>query len=217
MKGDGSERAAAETAAGAVWEEGAASRAAQREKKRMAVLSTGARLFTQQGYDRTSLDDIAQALGVSKRTIYYYVENKEDIMRACAALAFKWLEGPAAEAEDRGLPPLERLQRFMRGYMRMLVSDFGACMVAAREFPLSDEAREAVFTGVRRTDALIRSLIREGIEDGSMAECDPAYAAAALFGAFNWSIRWLPRSDIAEPDQAADKLLAPIIEGLRKR
>lgn len=199
------------------WEEEAKSRAEQREKKRLAVLSAAARLFTKQGYDRTSLDDIAKELGVSKRTIYYYVENKEDIMRACADLAFQWLKEPTAAAEDRSSPPLDRLRAFMRGYMGMLRSDFGACMVAAREFPLSEDTRRSVLGGIRRTDAVVRGLIREGIEDGSIGDCDPAYAAAAIFGAFNWSTRWMTADDAVSAEEAADRLLQPIVDGLRRR
>ena len=201
----------------ALWEDAEGGRSELRERKRRAVLQAAARLFTERGYDRTSLDDIAKALGVSKRTIYYYVENKEDIMSACGQLATDWLQTPLTAARDQATPPLERLRAFMREYLRLIRSDFGACMVAAREFPLSEAARERVLTGIRGTDALVRDLIREGQRDGSIGDCDPAYAAAAIFGAFNWSTRWLNKDDDRSVEEAADKLLHPLIEGMRRR
>ena len=51
--------------------------------KREAVIHAAARAFNERGYHNTSLDDIAAALEVTKPTIYYYVENKEQLLFAC--------------------------------------------------------------------------------------------------------------------------------------
>src|SRR3546814_4325570 len=58
-----------------------------REAKREAVLQTAARAFAENGYHRTSLEEIAARLGVSKPTIYYYAQNKDDLVAAIAARA----------------------------------------------------------------------------------------------------------------------------------
>ena len=55
----------------------------RRTKKRMAVLRVGASLFNERGFDRTTLDDIAEALNVTKRTLYYYIDSKEEILHEC--------------------------------------------------------------------------------------------------------------------------------------
>src|SRR3546814_3371720 len=62
-------------------------RVAEREAKREAVLQTAARAFAENGYHRTSLEEIAARLGVSKPTIYYYAQNKDDLVAAIAARA----------------------------------------------------------------------------------------------------------------------------------
>lgn len=202
----------------AAWGDQAQNREEQREQKRLAVLREAARQFTERGYDRTSLDEIAGALGVSKRTLYYYVKNKEDILSSCSDLAFEKLVAPSQEVTaKRASPPLDRLRVFMRSYLTMISTDFGACMLAARSFPLSDEARDAVMSGIRGTDKIVRDLIREGVEDGSIAPCDPAIVAAVIFGAFNWTTQWRPRDDESWAEKAADRLLDPIIDGLRPR
>ena len=54
-----------------------------RELKREAVIHAAARAFNEHGYHNTSLDDIAAALEVTKPTIYYYVENKEQLLFEC--------------------------------------------------------------------------------------------------------------------------------------
>jgi AcrR family transcriptional regulator len=81
-------------------------RARKRRQTRQRLAETGLRLFLAQGYEETTLDQIAQAAGVSRRTIFHYFEQKEDIL-----LAWKFGLGEALrsaildEAPDR--PPLD--------------------------------------------------------------------------------------------------------------
>src|SRR5215212_2161613 len=51
--------------------------------KREAVIRTAAQAFHERGYHNTSLDDVAATLGVTKPTVYYYVQNKEQLLFEC--------------------------------------------------------------------------------------------------------------------------------------
>jgi len=57
-------------------------RARKRRQTRQRLAETGLRLFLAQGYEATTLDQIAEAAGVSRRTIFHYFEQKEDILLA---------------------------------------------------------------------------------------------------------------------------------------
>jgi AcrR family transcriptional regulator len=61
---------------------GMSSRAAQAERTRQQILETAQRLFTEDGYDATSLQQIADELGLTKAAVYYYFHAKSDILRA---------------------------------------------------------------------------------------------------------------------------------------
>ncbi len=56
------------------------------EDKRVAILRTAAQLFADNGYEATSLDKIADQLGMHKATLYHYVSNKESILYQCLVL-----------------------------------------------------------------------------------------------------------------------------------
>src|SRR3546814_14717544 len=75
-------------------------RVAEREAKREAVLQTAARAFAENGYHRTSLEEIAARLGVSKPTIYYYAQNKDDLVAAIAARALDEIVAAMDAAEQ---------------------------------------------------------------------------------------------------------------------
>lgn len=186
-----------------------------REQKRMAVLRTGARLFNEHGFDRTSLDDIASELNVSKRTLYYYVKNKDDILFECSRLALEFMHHTLADSQNNNLPPLERIELIMRSYMDLLSNEFGACLVLSTDRVLSEECRKILRDGRRSLDHTIRDLLQKGIEDGSIAPCEPKLAAAALFGAFNWVPHWRPNGNGKTYEKIADDFLKIFLNGLR--
>ena len=60
-----------------------ASRRRDRDTKREAVLQTAAQLFLEKSYARTSLNDVAERLNITKPALYHYFRNKEEILLEC--------------------------------------------------------------------------------------------------------------------------------------
>lgn len=198
-----------------MWKNNALTQDEVREQKRMAVLSAGAALFNQQGFDRTSLDDIAKSLSVTKRTLYYYVKSKDEILSECNWLAIDFLEEPLATSKIADAPPLERMERLLRSYIKLLSTDFGACLVLSEERTLTEDSRLALHAAKKNFDLAVRALIKEAIADGTIAECDPKIAAATIFGAINWVPRWFQSADAADWDRLSTEMLAILLNGLR--
>ncbi len=199
------------------WNELAPSRDQQRQLKRMAVLRTGARLFAEQGFDRTSLDDIAAALNVSKRTLYYYVKNKEEILFESHRIAAEFMAETMAKTTATNLSALERIESVMRSYLGWLTDEFGACLVLSDDAILPEKSRQILREGRKKLDFTVRDLLREGMADGSIKTCDPKLAAAAIFGAFNWVPHWKKRGDEEEYAKIADQFLKIFLDGLRAK
>jgi AcrR family transcriptional regulator len=97
----------------------ASNRALQREVKRNAVLQTAAQLFNERGYHATSLDDIAERLNVTKPTLYYYVESKDQILLECVRTALDLMRSGIAEVSAAGGSAIDQLKACMRIYTSM--------------------------------------------------------------------------------------------------
>src|ERR1035437_9807660 len=69
-----------------------ASRRRDPATKREAVLKTAAHLFLEKGYGRTSLNDVAERLNITKPALYHYFHNKEDILLECYRLGTSMIE-----------------------------------------------------------------------------------------------------------------------------
>ena len=89
-------------------------RRAQHDAKRAAILSEAARLFNGQGSRATTLQDVANGLGLTKTSLYYYVKTKEELIFLCYESTLQRTHALMDELEASDLSPLQRAARFFR-------------------------------------------------------------------------------------------------------
>jgi AcrR family transcriptional regulator len=190
-------------------------RAAVREEKREAVLRAAAQAFSGNGYYKTSLDDIAAALGITKPTLYYYAKNKEDLIAAVGARA---LDRMLAELPgDPRASGYDQLRTFLRNYAQAIATDFGRCLVLLTDADLSGVAGTLIRDGKAAVDLRLRGLIEKGIADGSIGECDPKLTAFMLAGALNGIPRWYREGGGLDTASISEIYVNQLGNGLRPR
>ena len=84
----------------------------KRRETRRRLAETGLRLFLERGYEETTLDAIAEAAGVSRRTVFHYFDQKEDILLAWQS-GMGDMIGEAILRERPNRPPLDVVQAAM--------------------------------------------------------------------------------------------------------
>jgi AcrR family transcriptional regulator len=101
---------------------GMSSRAMQAEQTRQQILETAQRLFAELGYDATSLQMIADEMGLTKAAVYYYFRAKSDILHAAMLPGIQRLEVLLDEAaEIRGRR--SRIEHLVSGFTDFLVQN----------------------------------------------------------------------------------------------
>jgi AcrR family transcriptional regulator len=187
------------------------------EMKREAVVGAAAKAFNERGYHNTSLDDIAAALGVTKPTVYYYVANKEQLLFECFRAGLQRIRDSFRDAERSDRPARERLGRVISGYARAIASDYGWCTVRAHEHDLGPTMGRQINALKSEIDQGLRRMLREGIADGSIGQCDPKIAAFAMAGALNWIAHWYREDQAMSAEQIGDAFVAFFDNGLLPR
>jgi acyl-CoA synthetase (AMP-forming)/AMP-acid ligase II/AcrR family transcriptional regulator len=162
----------------------------QRSDKKDAVLLAGARLFTRKGFQGTSLDDIAQSLGVTKPTLYYYIANKEEILIECVERGLSTFHQGLGDLVQSGLGGRGLLRAAMALYAEVVTSDFGMCASRVGEDPLSEEKRRVLRQRKAEVDVDFRVLIEQGMQRGWIVEGDASVAAFTVVGALSGIGRW---------------------------
>jgi AcrR family transcriptional regulator len=188
-----------------------------REQKREAVLRAAVRMFNARGFHATSLDDVAASLRISKPTIYYYLGNKEEVLLECMARGLSQLRDVGEEARQAPGSGLDRLRTFLHRYAEVILDDFGRCVIRTPEEVLSPEGIQR-FRGLKaEIDRMMRSLIDEAKDDGSIAPMDTKLAAFALAGALNWPARWHDPQGELDPDAVATQMVDILVSGIAPR
>lgn len=188
-----------------------------REIKREAVLRTAAQVFNEKGFHATSLDEIAERLGVTKPTLYYYIKSKDDILFECVRIGLKMMHDGIEETRAAGGSPVDQLIASMRIYTRIVTMDFGMCLIRIGEDPLPPDSRKELRHLKSGIDLEFRRLIELGIADGSLAPCDPKLAAFTLAGALSWVGRWYSPDGPYTPEEIADQSIAVLLHGVVRR
>ena len=111
---------------------GMSSRAAQAERTRQQILETAQRLFTEHGYDATSLQMIADEMGLTKAAVYYHFRAKTDILRAAMQPGIQRLESLLDEtAAIRGRRA--RIEHVVNGFVDFLIRNRHYAVMASTD------------------------------------------------------------------------------------
>jgi AcrR family transcriptional regulator len=182
--------------------------------RRNELTRQAARLFAEQGYHGTSMEDLAVAMGVQKASLYAHVKSKEDLLHELArdgAVAFH----AALDEIDERLPAVEKLRLALRGHLHVVAEQLDVATVFVREWRyLEGERREAFLAERRRYEDRIRALFREGVEQSELrTDLDVSVAALLFLSAANWAYTWLQRG--RDTDALADRFFELLVDGMR--
>jgi AcrR family transcriptional regulator len=180
-----------------------------------SVLAASVAAFTEQGFDATSIDDLARRLGISKSAVYHHVASKDALLGIALDRALAGLEDVADEVVRLDASALERLETLVRGSVRVLVERLPYVTLLLRVHGNSEVEREALARR-RRLDRLGADLVRAAIAEGDLRpEVDPVVTARLLFGMVNSLTEWLRPNTHYDAAGLADAVAALAFDGLR--
>jgi AcrR family transcriptional regulator len=198
------------------WGKTIQSKDVQHELKRMAILKTAARLFNQRGFRETSLNELADELQVTKPTLYYYIENKEDILFQCLLTAITQLLEKIEQIQSSDLSGADKLKRFIHVFTSVFDDEFGRCVSSPGPEPLSDKYLAQIDPLYIELDTATRNIVESGIKDGSLRQCNPKIVTFTMLGAINWMTRWYQIDGEMTTREVADEMITLLARGLEK-
>jgi AcrR family transcriptional regulator len=180
------------------------------------VLATSVEVFTERGFDGTSIEDLARRLEISKSAIYHHVQSKDALLGLALDHALTGLEAVADAVRSLDGPAIERLETLLRGSVAVLVERLPYVTLLLRVRGNSEVERQALARR-RRLDRLAADLVKEAAGDGDLRpDIDPAVTARLLFGIANSLTEWLKPGRNSAAD-LADVVAAVAFDGLRAK
>ncbi|MGY2876177.1 AcrR family transcriptional regulator [Marmoricola sp. URHA0025 HA25] len=188
-------------------------RSKRRELLEIEIYEKAAELFAERGYAGTTPQDIAEAVGISRQALYYYVSSKEEILaNVVSEFAVQNVTDMKTIAVEESDP-----RTAIRRLALHLVAERAA---NGRRFRLLDRSESALppalakdyLAGRREALNVVIDVIDRGIKAGLFSAADVRVAALAIIGMCNWVAWWFEpgpdRSSAPVAEQIADAALA---------
>jgi AcrR family transcriptional regulator len=176
------------------------------------VLRRAVEVFNRQGYDGTSMGDLARELGVGKSALYHHVPGKQALLSQALDEA---LDGLTAVLDRPvGATAYDRLRAAVRDSVRVLVEHLPAVTLLLRVRGNS-EVEVAALRRRREIDDRLAALVAAAAADGSLrADLPPDLVSRLLFGMVNSLVEWYRPGGPVDADALADALATLAFEGL---
>ncbi|RYB92879.1 TetR/AcrR family transcriptional regulator [Nocardioides oleivorans] len=180
-----------------------------------SVLRVAIGLFNKQGYDATSVGDLARELGLTKSAIYHHVPSKEHLLERALDEALGELSSALdAVRADASYGPEERLRAAVHASVVVLAGHLPAVTLLLRVRG-NTPAEQAALARRRDIDQRLAEMVREAADAGAIRDdIDPLVISRLIFGMVNSLTEWL-RPD-GETAGLADAVTTLAFDGLTR-
>jgi TetR/AcrR family transcriptional regulator, cholesterol catabolism regulator len=184
--------------------------------KRERTIAAAVELFYDRGYENTTLDAVAERLGVTKPFIYAHFSSKSELLaEICSrgiASALAAMNGVLA-LDRRPTGKLAELGR--RFVTAVLESQKHIAIFAREEKNLAADDFRRISAMRRDFDHKLSALLQDGVESGEFQVPDPRLAALAIGGMVSWAYVWYrPNGRMTLPELAEEmsRLLLAMVQ-----
>jgi AcrR family transcriptional regulator len=161
------------------------------QERRGQILEQAARLFCAKGYDSTSMSDIADAVGITKAGLYYFVEGKEHLLYLITDYGLDLLEETVVRPLQGIKDPKEWLRQLIVNHVHMVMHRPREVTIILHERTgLTGEYRERILKRKKAYINLVRDTLVQLEKDGVARPVDATAATYFLLGSMNWVYQW---------------------------
>jgi TetR/AcrR family transcriptional regulator, cholesterol catabolism regulator len=162
------------------------------------ILSHAARLFREQGFEKTSLRQVAKACGILPGSLHYRYSTKEALLIGLMRRGIEVVTAEVQSALGSSPDPGEQLRQCINAHLRALVTDSDTVYVLIFEWrALSPGGRQEIIALRDRYESFWTEIIQCMVDQGVIRkDIDPKLLRLVGIGALNWVATWFdPRGE----------------------
>jgi len=166
-------------------------RAVEVPGRREQILRAAQKLFADQGFRETNLNDVANQLGFRRQAVYHYFRSKEEILYELIHRAGHAVETSAQPTLDADLPPAEKLAEVVRNHVRQLLTNVDIFRIQFSELSkLSGERADGLRREMLAYARRIANVIEAGQSDGTFVAFPSLTQALLILGMCSGTTEW---------------------------
>jgi AcrR family transcriptional regulator len=186
------------------------------EQRFQAILESAARVICARGYDGASMQEIAEACGMTKAGLYHHVETKEKLLLAIMNYGMDLFEEQVISQVIDIADPLERLKACMVRNVKLVTSGSSkeVTIILHEHNTLTGPARKEMNARKKKYVRFLESTFSEGIRRGQIRRVNPTVAAFSFLGTVLWTYKWFRHNGELSEDQVANGMVDLFFRGL---
>lgn len=188
------------------------------------IYYVAARLFCERGFDATSMNDIADAIGFTKAAVYHFIPGgKKELLYAVISYGMDTLEREVLTPARAVVDPEQRLRSIISNHVRVITrgstaEGFNPVTVVVDEVAgLSPAHRRKIALRKRDYVDLVRDTLKELQAQGKLKDLDVTVIAFSIFGMMLWLARWYRPDGPLTSAQVAEQICKMAMGGLLER
>jgi AcrR family transcriptional regulator len=169
---------------------------------REAIIEAAARVFRTKGYHAASVQDIADAVGILKGSLYHHFESKEELLYLIVKEPRARLYRTVAEIVADDAPAEQKLRRAILAHLEAFDQHYPHLFVYLRE---REEMKRRFRGAPKEYERYWQQILREGVKSGEFrTDLDVEVVSYGLLGMVNWLYKWYdPRGRLGVREIAA--------------
>lgn len=183
-------------------------------ERRTEILKSAATAFRRHGYHGASVDEIASALDMTKGNLYYYFQNKEEILFACHDFSLDTLLALLDQVRGEATRPEDKLRKLLLAFVHITLDELQGTALTLDHQALSPVLLRRLIAKRDRFDHGLREIIQQGIDDGRFRPGDPKMVGFAIMGAVNWISKWYNPSGPMTSQEIGERFADYLVGGL---
>ena len=180
------------------------------------ILEAAARLICEKGYDATSIQDIADATGLTKAGLYHHIRSKESLLLEIQHYGMDVFEEKVLSEVVAIADPLERLKACMEKNVRLVTEGWSkeVTIILHEHATLTGEARSQINARKKRYVRFLETSFAEAVRAGQIRPVNPKVAAFSFLGMVLWIFKWFRPDGPVSAEQIAREMQDILFGGL---
>lgn len=161
------------------------------DSARGRLLHEAARLFREKGYERTTVRDLAAAVGIQSGSLFHHFRTKEDILKAVMVETIRLNTALMQAAMEAATTSRDKLQALIRAELESINGQTGEAMaVLVFEWRSLSEASQVYVLELRDIYEQLWLDVLEVLRDDGVLAAEPFVVRRLLTGALSWTVTW---------------------------
>jgi AcrR family transcriptional regulator len=179
------------------------------------IFEAATRIFREKGYHAASMQDIAEAVGLLKGSLYHHISSKHELLLEIFEAGMQEATRAIEEIAYADLAPADKLRLAITRHIELITGNLDQATVFVMEARAMElEQRQRVVAQRDYFDRLFRRIIQEGVDAGVFRPIDATLVTFALMGMHNWLILWYRRDGRLSPQEIAAIFVDLVLNGL---